>query len=262
MGLSGLGALIALGLAFLALSPRLTARMGLFGWGLRLRTFVGYAFAFLLLSLGFFLAGVPLGEEPIAAEATDAAGSAATGAGAEVSTDVPESTVQADLVIDAVTSTVTGTPTPSSSTRTSGAFAPLASATASISTEESTLAPTRTPRPAAEPVDTPETASPTTTPTATTTATPTSTSTPTTTPTPTMTPTPIEGETAQIDTQGSTLWVRRSPSGQTLALVTDGDTVILLPGHANQAGILWQEVSTLSGVTGWVQLEFLSINEE
>jgi hypothetical protein len=73
-----------------------------------------------------------------------------------------------------------------------------------------------------------------------------------------VTPTPIEGDTAQINTQGSTLWVRRTPSGQPLALASDGDTVILLPGHANQAGIMWQEVSTVNGVTGWVQLEYLS----
>ncbi len=73
-----------------------------------------------------------------------------------------------------------------------------------------------------------------------------------------MTPTPIEQETAVISTRGSTLWVRRTPGGQPLALVHDQDIVILFSGHAHQGGILWQEVSTVSGEVGWVQEEFLS----
>jgi hypothetical protein len=37
--------------------------------------------------------------------------------------------------------------------------------------------------------------------------------------------------------------------------------VILLPRHANQGGIVWREVSTGSGIVGWVQEEFLNYNE-
>jgi hypothetical protein len=76
------------------------------------------------------------------------------------------------------------------------------------------------------------------------------------------TPTPIEAETAVIDTQGSTLWVRRTPGGQQLVIVADQDVVILSTGHAHQGGLLWQEIVTVSGVKGWVQNEFLDYGEE
>jgi hypothetical protein len=37
--------------------------------------------------------------------------------------------------------------------------------------------------------------------------------------------------------------------------------VILLAGHANYAGIVWQQVSTLDGIEGWVQSGFLDFEE-
>jgi len=58
------------------------------------------------------------------------------------------------------------------------------------------------------------------------------------------------------------LWVRRTPGGQPLTLVADRDIVILSSGHAHQGGVLWREVRTVEGVLGWVQEEFLAINEE
>ena len=88
------------------------------------------------------------------------------------------------------------------------------------------------------------TVAPSATPTAssvpTETATPTPSPSPTQSPTPTLTPTPITGATATISTNGSTLWVRRTPGGTPLVIVTDGELVILLPGHANQG---WHRVA-------------------
>lgn len=68
MGLSAAGALIAIGLSLLAQTPRLLARFGLtkFRFDLRARSFTVYGFALLLLGIGFFLAGVPLGDTPVA----------------------------------------------------------------------------------------------------------------------------------------------------------------------------------------------------
>jgi hypothetical protein len=92
---------------------------------------------------------------------------------------------------------------------------------------------------------------------------PTSTATPlpTDTPTPTITPTPIEGETATLNIGTSTLWLRRTPGGQTVVLVRGDETIIMLPGHANQAGILWQQIMTVDGIVGWVQEEFVAREE-
>lgn len=64
MGLAGFGALAAIALALLAQSPRLLARLNLVNQRLdrRIKAFTGYGLALLLLAMGFFLAGVPLGE--------------------------------------------------------------------------------------------------------------------------------------------------------------------------------------------------------
>jgi hypothetical protein len=76
-----------------------------------------------------------------------------------------------------------------------------------------------------------------------------------------LTPTPIEDPVSTINTGGSTLWVRRSPGGANIALVRDGDIVILRSGRANRDGVLWQEIMTVEGVTGWVQTEFLASDD-
>jgi hypothetical protein len=83
--------------------------------------------------------------------------------------------------------------------------------------------------------------------------------TPEATPTPSLTPTPITEDTAVVSTGGSTIWLLRSPGGQNLDLMHDADIVILHSGHANQGGVLWQEISTLSGIRGWLKEEFLVI---
>lgn len=94
------------------------------------------------------------------------------------------------------------------------------------------------------------------------TPTPTVTPSPTPTPTPTITPTPIVGETAVVNTGSSTVWIKRAPGGQNLVLVRGGDILILLPSHANRGGVLWREVSTVDGISGWLQESFLSFTDE
>jgi len=281
MGLSGLGALIAIGLAFLAFSPRFVTRLGLNGYRLetRVRMLTGYAFAMLLLALGFFLAGVPLDSQS-SIESTIAAETIMTTPTVAVAVvGVTETAVSQPL--PTLTSTISDDSSSSSST---GAFSapPTATNILAITSENqellatpsltislptparqvSTIPSTTDTTPTAASPSLPSVATQTATTTPLATATPTMTPTPSMTPSPTITPTPIEGETAEIDTSGSTLWIRRMPGGQPIVLVRDGDVVIPLSGHANQGGILWQEVRTVDGIRGWVQEEFLSFNEE
>lgn len=257
MGITSLGALLMIAVAYLAQSPRLMARIGLSGarLDLRVRAFTGYALAFLLLAFGFFMAGVPLGSNTETAAAATPALTPSPQAQANV-TPLPEAANDTDAAEGAVIPTATFTRSSSQSqTPESGAFggAPAGSATTApaAATEsgdaETTPTATQTPRPTT-------TATATPTPSATATPTPT----PTTTPTPTLTPTPIDGETAVIRTGGSTLWVRRAPGGQQLTLVRNGEVVILEGGYGNQGGIIWREIRTVDGVRGWVQAEFVS----
>lgn len=264
MGVTAVLALLMTIFAYLAQSPRALLRMGLAGYrlDLRVKLFTGYALASLILMLGFFLAGVPIneGNEVAAAPPTaDIVEVVATSANTGAMGALPATAV-------ASPNTLPDTPTDSTTeTPSSGAFGgPPANEDDVASTEEPTQ--TATPEQAG-PSATPgadgtvaETAVPATnngtiapSPTATATATPL----PTATPTPTITPTPINGNTAIINTNGSTLWVRRSPGGQQLVIVQDNDTVILENGRANQGGILWREVRTVNGILGWVQTEFL-----
>jgi hypothetical protein len=301
MGLSAFGALLAIGLALIAQTPRLLSRLGLtrFRIDLRARSFTVYGFALLLLGMGFFLAGVPLdeadraanspqtaavGESPAAdesgvlvedgAEATEqpaleatgsgpngeseTTGSGTTGSGAFVGLPELESegtpitvTVPAELAGELATpvnttSVFTTTATISATESSSAAAFPSAT-----SITEATAAPTATTTPSPTSTMTPTAEPPTITPTSTVTPTP----------LPTATSIPLEGPTATIGSGTSTLWVRRTPGGANLILLRRGDTVILLAGHANYAGIVWQQVSTLDGIEGWVQSGFLDFEE-
>lgn len=263
MGLSALAALVAMLLAYGGLSPSWLQRSRLLRdlmTGARVRSFAGYAVALLLLSLGFFLAGVPLGDGavetaviptalPNLAEAT-ADNEPPT---AEVVAEVAESPSPTPVIV------------PTSSTPASGAFE---------------RPPTSTPNPDGEVVtetETPNTPEPTSTgtvtatptpsntptpsPTSTPSPTPTASPTPTMTPSPTFTPTPIVGETAVVELNGSTVWVRVSPGGQNLVLLLAGDTVVLSDGRATLDGVTWREVRTVDGVRGWLPLEFLRVEE-
>jgi hypothetical protein len=249
MGLAALGALLATVLAFIAQSPLFLTRIGLGGrrLDLRARAFTGYALALMFLAGGFFLAGVPIDmavEPDTISDAQPLVGTTAVTTPAEeaISISREESTPEPPVP----------TTVPRSQTPQSGAFTGPPSAAEATAEEgaatETTDSPT-SPTTGLTATSSPQpTESPTTTPTPL----------PTNTPTPTLTPTPIDGETAVINTGSSTLWVRRTPGGQTLVLVMGGDTVILKPGHANQGGILWQEIMTLDGTVGWVEEEFIT----
>ncbi|MCA9931014.1 MAG: hypothetical protein KC419_21160, partial [Anaerolineales bacterium] len=254
-------ALIAVALAYLAQLPRFLARMGLAGQrlDLRLREFTGLALAMLLLAFGFFLAGVPLD----AALGTAVSTPDVTQTPAAVSNE-SLTTVGPDVAVEAAGTETAVLPTGGSAQPESGAFGgpPLSEtdAATAVPTLDNGIGSDTVPD---ETVTATQTPQPTTTVTTTGTPLPTNTATatPTVTATPTLTPTPIDGETARINTGGSTLWIRRTPGGQTLTLVRNGDLVLISTGHANQGGILWQEIRTVDGVLGWVQEEFLTASE-
>lgn len=261
MGVTGLGALIMITLAYLAQSPQFMTRIGLAGarLDLRVRAFTGLALALLLLAFGFFLAGVPLNVPDETAVSTPnvtvSAIAVSNGSDAEDNARIGATVAMESTVTPSLNNRREASPE-------SGAFdgppptetpiAPIDTSGISAGSDllvEGTITITPSPLPTNTLPPT-ETLRPTSTPTAS----------PTVTPTPTLTPTPIEGETAVINTGGSTLWVRRTPGGQPLSLVRNGDLVVLSSGHANQGGILWQEIRTVDGVLGWVQEEFLTLN--
>jgi hypothetical protein len=255
MAITAFGALVMLVIAYISQSPKLLKRLGLSGsrLDLRARTFTGYALALLLLAFGFFIAGVPLGTQPAETEiaaATAIVDTDESGAMAPIATATPEA--DNDVVetgepsenrepTEPITGAFAGPP-PAAQTATAEAIA--------ADLEEAPTA-TRTPFPTA-------TATPTRTPS----PTPTHTPTPTNTPTPTVTPTPIFEETAVINTGTSTLYVKRTPGGQDIALLQGGDVVLLLPGHANVGGVLWREISTVDGAIGWVMESFIDMESE
>lgn len=256
MGLTAAGTVLMLTLAYIAQSPRLLKRLGLSGarLDLRARALTGYALALILLSAGFFLAGVPLetentpaeeGQSSVAVEETEAQDELAG----------PVSTVEPTLEA--------AVPTADDGTPDSGAFGgpPPSALTATAAAVEASIVPDEDGTAVATETSLPS-STPTPTPTQTVTPSVTPSPTPTTTPTPTNTPTPIFEETANINTGSSTLWLKRTPGGQDFILVRGGDTVILLPGHANVAGVLWREVSTTSGSVGWVLESFLGSGED
>lgn len=342
MGLSALGALIAIALAFLAQSPRLLARFNMAGQRLdmRARTLTGYGLALLLLAMGFFAAGVPLStpaavvaeassadftiailapgperaftiedtidfswywpvapaageqyivylrdgdqeyalgtvEQPndgvayrlsVAGQELPAAGDGLTWQVRLVSAD-GEVVAASDVIPLSVRLAETTTGANGSQ---SGAMVGLATpepdlTAAAVLTGTSALAQTSDTTPAtdatsiaavtAAPTDTPEpTATPTLSPTAT----------PTLTPSPTPTPTPIAGPTARIGDNTSTLPVRRLPGldEPVLAVLVRGEIVLLLSGHAFHTGDVWREISTVTGIIGWVPDEFLVFEEQ
>ena len=271
MAFSVLAALLALLVAFVGQSPRLMRRLGLdvYRLDLRVRAMTGYAFAFLLLTAGFFLAGVPLDAEP----ARDSGETEASSEGASSPVTV-EGSSPVQLMTPVLTETVSTTvvPEPTVATPASGAFFGFSSSTITRTVEGTAVVPnissptiegevsaTGTPTRVLSPTPT-FTQTPSPTPTAS--STPTSTPTPTASPTPTITPTPIDAPTATVDSNGSSIWVLRSPGGQQLTIVEDGATLILLSRHANQGGVLWREIMTVEGLAGWIQERYLSYTED
>jgi hypothetical protein len=253
MGLAGVGALIAIALALLAQSPRLLTRLNLSGsrLDLRAKAYTGYGLALLLLAMGFFLAGVPLGSgnEP----AAGAAGEATSGP-EDNPTDVAE-------IIPATTGDDINPNGPSGQTgamvglTTRSTQATPLSEAADVTPEPGIITGTLTTA-TAEAIPPPE-QSATPSPTVRLTATLSPSATPSPTPPPTPTATPILVPTARIGNDTSTLPVRRTPSGPVLVVLTRGDTVIPLTGRAFHSGEVWREIQTVNGIFGWVPERFL-----
>jgi len=260
MGISAILALLSIGLSLLGQSPKFLRRTGLSGarLDLRVRTFTALGFALLLLVFGFFIAGVPIGGEV-----------SATAAISDSDTPLP-------ILFDG-SATVSPTSGNTSIETLATSMIPATPQTGAFggppqSTQETVQPAIQGTDEVAEPVGEETgvrnevTSTPTPSPSPSQTSSPSSpitpTLTPTNTPTPSLTPTPIQGETQQISTQGSTLWLKRSPGGQNIALLQDGDIVLVLSGHANQGGIVWREVRTLEGIGGWLPEEYLLPLEE
>lgn len=264
MGVSGLGALLAILLAYAAQSPRFLARAGVSGrqMELRLRTFIGLALACQLLTVGFFFAGVPLDPTAALVVATPSPQPTQT---PETAGDIVALS-PADITATAV-SAVSPTPTstrPVAATPATGAFggppAAITPTVPAIGTPITVAATaTATPSATATPGST-ATAAASSTPTLTPSSTPTPPPTPT--PTPTLTPTPIEGNTAVVRAGLGTVPVQRVPGGQNVARLNAGDVVILQPGRANFGGEQWREIRTTAGILGWVPESTLSFDEE
>lgn len=274
MGLAAFGALVTIGLAYLAQSPRLLTRLNLVNerLDLRAKSFTGYGLALLLLALGFFLAGVPLNRDigstgSVNSPATETAAALSV---AGISGDESSSTSsepEAGTVVETVggqSGAMVGLPAASpggSSGAMSGMNAPLPS----LAPDEIISGTVEIPSPASEEIGeagtTPaaETEQDAAVPTGT--ATPPPPATPTATPSPTPTATPIRVPTAKINDQTSTLPIRRLPGGTPLVILVRGDVVIPLTGNAFYKGELWQEVKTVAGIVGWVQDRFLDYGD-
>lgn len=247
MGLSAVAALLAIALSFLAQSPRMLTRLHLTGsrLDLRARTLTGYGLALLLLAMGFFAAGVPLGGPGAAAAPTAAAALAEATPATTAAETLPANGSQSGAMVGLPTSSAGdeeangvggGLPTVDLS-----AVAPITTTAAAGPSPTVTTAP-GTPTPEATPTLFP-------------------TATPTPTPSPTPSPTPILVPTATVGENTSTLPVRQLPGGPVLVVLTRGDIVLPRPGHAFQNGDVWREISTVNGVIGWVPDEFLDYGE-
>ncbi|MGH2537577.1 MAG: hypothetical protein ACRDHL_09310 [Candidatus Promineifilaceae bacterium] len=244
MGLASVGALFFLLLALIAQSPGLARRVGLRYLVRRGRAMSGYAFACLLLVLGFFLAGVPVGRQPAVA----GSGPTPQPSSSREATDVPtpeETEAPGRPPATPATGAFGGPPAPDAVLTASGPLAGTGSATAeggpagTATDEPAPPTQTRTPAPSSTP-------SPTDTPT------------PTATPLPSITPTSVSGETAVVSVAAGAAWIKRAPGGENLVLLQNGATVLLLPGHASYAGDLWREVSSLEGISGWMRADYLT----
>lgn len=251
MGSSALAALLAMLLAYMGQSPNTVYRLGRMGQLLkrRARMFTGLGVASLMLGLGFFLAGVPLGGEPTAVAELSTT---------EAGLNEPEANQTEESPLRVSPSAANGTTTESEASTSEEEIEPeetpdgtaqagVGFRSTATPEAEATATPTRTPTPTT-------TASPTPTPSNTPTPSPTTTQTPT----PTFTPTPLTGPTAVVVANGRALWLRRSPGGQRLVPLADGEVVSLTGGRANQDGNLWQEIRTGTGVLGWLEDTFLT----
>ncbi len=249
MGMSLAAALLVTGLSLYWQSSRYKRRSYIEPYRLeaRLRAFTTYTLATLLLFVGFFLAGVPLnnpvGEGAVAELSQTEPVVTSEGDSAEFSSPPPNTPVTGAFSGPPPTRTPMPISVATTAPETSGSVTEISAETV---TPPAPVTPSPLPIPSSTPTATPQ-------PTATITPTPTATPSPT----PTFTPTPIVEPTAKVNTGGGTLRVRRTPGGDNITLINHNDIIILAPGHANQAGVQWQEIMTVDGIIGWVQRDFL-----
>jgi hypothetical protein len=266
MGFSIIGALVTVAYSLYVQSPNrqyLSAQIEPYRKDARVRALTTVAFAFLLLSVGFYVAGVPLGATTSTTAETQ---SVAEGNGDVAALEIVtvEGLVRtpvtgamgAPLLVDAADCETPPCDATIPVEESVDSVEPvLADQSAAAAAEVTADQPASTPLP---PTDVPtQTPTPTSTPT----PLPTNTPTPTQSPTPTLTPTPIDEPTARVNTGGSTLWVKSTPGGNNLILLQDGDTVILMPGNANHTGVIYKQVKTVDGTVGWAQRDFLAFTD-
>lgn len=256
-------ALIVLGYSLNIQSPKRGAgfQMEPYRREARVRALTVSAFALLLVMVGFFVAGVPVGntiEPAAAAQVAPTQQAAESGFGIARATEAPVEQTPVSGAFGQALPQATEEAAAVEEVAISAEDATQPEAPIIIPVEEDNSdtieSPTDVPSPTDIPTETP-TPEPTITPS------PTTTPTQTPTPTPTLTPTPISEETARVNTSGSTLWMKRSPGGQNVIILQDGDLLILMPGNANHTGLSWQQIKTLDGVTGWVERQYLAFGE-
>lgn len=89
--------------------------------------------------------------------------------------------------------------------------------------------------------------------------------TPTTPITPTIAPSPTTAlpRTATVTSEVG-VWLRAAPStsGEQLEWLLAGAQLIVLEGTTNADAYQWQEVQTESGLTGWVAVDFITLNDQ
>lgn len=82
-------------------------------------------------------------------------------------------------------------------------------------------------------------------------------------PTDAPTNTPESAADTAIVSSGVGVWLRSTPStsGEQLEWLLDGTVLTLLEGQQTADELLWQQVQTQAGVTGWVAADFIVISE-
>lgn len=134
---------------------------------------------------------------------------------------------------------------------------PLFSPTEPAVLEASPEAPDATPLP----IDLPDPIVPTLTAPPVETAVPTNPPTDEPSPAPTNTPEPASN--TAIVSSGVGVWLRATPSttGEQLEWLLDGTVLTLLDGQETADALLWRQVQTETGLTGWVAADFIVVGE-
>jgi hypothetical protein len=80
-------------------------------------------------------------------------------------------------------------------------------------------------------------------------------------PAPTNTPEPVVN--TAIVSSGVGVWLRGTPgtTGEQLEWLLDGTVLTLLDGQETADDLLWRQVQTETGLTGWVAADFILLSE-